>query len=261
MLNLSKMSLANLVFARKLVSQRYLSDDDIVLAIELLSRNLSQDYLDICIMTLKKRKEITIVTEDIFAQSTVETFENDDQSQSDEELINVFEDDEENEVECSNCGYTDCICDVFAVDNTFINKPDLINDLKDIQSPLDNTLPYVRRLPATKTVEKHPDIKSRSILDPERSPGLSDPDTKSRERKDDSKSSSKKRQPTTIDTLVKSLEANGYSAGMIADEHGDNFFINGEIYILSRQTPTIIANSMINVVITYDGNNDTYNVQ
>lgn len=53
----------NIILASKVIAKIQLMEDDILLAIELLTRNLSQEALNVAIFTLQKRKEINIFVE------------------------------------------------------------------------------------------------------------------------------------------------------------------------------------------------------
>ena len=94
----------HITFARRLLYKPSILDEDIILAIELAARNLSVQSLDVCILSLRKRREINIASkiepvEDVFgrARSRLREIIIDEEEAEDEE--NEEEDDEEGDEE------------------------------------------------------------------------------------------------------------------------------------------------------------------
>lgn len=270
----------NVEIAINILSKSDLTADDIVLAVDIASRNLSPKFLSLCILTLKKRKEIQQAFDDPFGRALEEAhkrsslehgvdldeyhedeFEEEEQDEPEEEEEDLEVEEEEEEYETlvkakvpkkKKKIFMEDIPEEVQVEAKKESEESFKSPKKDLDVEKEDTLKNVKDepIPAPKRQQE------RRLLPPNTSiPGAKKakfvPKNKKGEEIDE----------ITMTSFLKEAKERNENISYLYQSGSDELHVKDKVYILSRNEKTKISDEIVNATIRYDTEKSSWMVR
>lgn len=260
--------MTNIFYARRVLSQPGISEEDIMLAIELASRDLSPRNLELCILYLRLRHEINIAAadenndlENAFERAHARIREIDIEETQEDETDGEMEEVEETE----DVEEKERVTEIYLNEEPLVRskvvrgkaakskmnvpEPDTkANVLVPDPIPVEPTVaPQPKTAPKTKGRKLPPNTAKSNDLPKWMKSAKPEPEVKELKSKE-----------CILYSFIEKIKAHGREAGYIHENGSDSFYIDEETFSLSKNSTSGISTAHVKANIHYDSTVDSW---